>query len=381
MPRVDVVVETPVSRSIRARQVEAAFDVPPREKQKQEWHGDLDLSGDWRVGLIVGPSGSGKTTIARSLFGDQLDTPLAWGEPSVIDDFDKAHTVEEITRVCQAVGFNTIPAWLRPYAVLSNGEQFRVGLARRLLEGDDLIVVDEFTSVVDRQVAQIGAHAAQKFIRRHPTKRFIAVTCHYDVIDWLQPDWLLEPHTMAVQRREVQRRPELEVEIVRCTRAVWRVFAPFHYLTADVHRNAKFYCLLVAGRLASVAAIIPRPHPKRKNLWGVARLVTLPDWQGLGLAFVLVDRVAAMFKSMGHALRCYPAHPALVRAYDRSKVWARKKVAGQMNSLSMTKTRGYVDHARPCGVYEWSGAAHTPRSEASNVLHDIVPFNPRRWVK
>ena len=74
----------------------------------------------------------------------------------MIDDFSKALSIEQITQACSGVGFNTIPSWMKPYAVLSTGEKFRVELARHLVEGGELIVVDEFTSVVDRQVAQIG---------------------------------------------------------------------------------------------------------------------------------------------------------------------------------------------------------------------------------
>jgi ABC-type ATPase with predicted acetyltransferase domain len=47
-------------------------------------------------------------------------------------------------------------------------------------------VVDEFTSVVDRQVAQIGSHAVPKLVRREERKPMVA-TCHYDVLDSLQP--------------------------------------------------------------------------------------------------------------------------------------------------------------------------------------------------
>jgi ABC-type ATPase with predicted acetyltransferase domain len=83
---------------------------------------------------------------------------------------------------------------MKPQAVLSNGERFRVDLARRLLELPDPIVVDEFTSVVDRQVAKIGAHAVQKFVRKH-NRRFVAATCHYDVVEWLQPDWIFSLRT------------------------------------------------------------------------------------------------------------------------------------------------------------------------------------------
>src|ERR1041385_3871841 len=158
--RIDLIVESEVSPSSRVAQLEAMFDVPPAAKSRMEWHGDLPIEQEpWNVGLIVGPSGCGKSTISKQLFGEAYETPIEWSRGSVIDDFDKRFGIGDVTNACQAVGFNTIPAWMRPYAVLSNGEKFRVELARRILELPDPIVVDEFTSVVDRQVAQIGAHA------------------------------------------------------------------------------------------------------------------------------------------------------------------------------------------------------------------------------
>src|SRR5439155_19760773 len=54
---------------------------------------------------------------------------------------------------------------------------------------DALPIFDEFTSVVDRTVAQIGSAAVAKTIRRSG-KQLVAASCHYDVIEWLQPDWI-----------------------------------------------------------------------------------------------------------------------------------------------------------------------------------------------
>lgn len=110
--------------------------------------------------------------------------------------------------------------------LLSNGEQFRVMMARTMLEGGAQIVMDEFTSVVDRQVAQIGAHAAQKHIRKATDRRFVAASCHYDIVDWLQPDWIFEPATMTFTRRSLQGRPSIEVEISRVGYEAWGVFTP-----------------------------------------------------------------------------------------------------------------------------------------------------------
>ena len=70
----------------------------------------------------------------------------------------------------------------------------RVDLARALLE-KNFVVFDEFTSVVDRQVAQTACLAIQKAVKR-ANKKFIAVSCHYDILDWLQPDWVFDTNTM-----------------------------------------------------------------------------------------------------------------------------------------------------------------------------------------
>jgi transcriptional regulator with GAF, ATPase, and Fis domain len=59
-----------------------------------------------------------------------------------------------------------------------------------------LVAFDEFTSVVDRNVARIGSAAVAKAIRSGQIRcRFVAVTCHYDIIDWLAPDWIIDMAT------------------------------------------------------------------------------------------------------------------------------------------------------------------------------------------
>lgn len=354
MSTIDIVVETKVSKSARARQLEAMFDVPPQETSSRAWKGELPIDEkDWNVGLIVGPSGCGKSTILRSVFGDPAE--LEWKGASVIDDFAAGLPMKDVAGACQAVGFNTIPAWLRPYAVLSNGEKFRVEMARRLLEEKGTITVDEFTSVVDRQVAKIGAHAAQKSVRR-AGKKFVAASCHYDIIDWLQPDWILEPATMSFRWRSLQRRPDVEVELRRVEHRTWELFAPYHYMTADLHRAAACWCLFIEGMPTAFAGVLHRPHPRRDNIKGVSRLVTLPDWQGLGLALSLVDQLGALYRGAGLELRTYPAHPALVRSFDHSPHWRLEKKPGTFSpvsrSLGDTQTGG-----RPCGVFAYCGPA------------------------
>ena len=364
MQAVDLVVETPVSRSVRARQVSSMFDAPVAEKTRLQWHVELELDAPWNVGLVDGPSGSGKSSIMRRIWGGEPD--LLWGAPSVVDDFAKDLSIEAIAGVCQAVGFNTIPAWLRPYAVLSNGERFRVELARRMLEQPDPIVVDEFTSVVDRQVAQIGSHAVQKWVRRNK-RRFVAVTCHYDVIDWLQPDWVLDMATCQFQRRRLQRRPTVDVTIGRLPAAAWSLFAPFHYLTAKLHGSCTCFGAWSAGRLATFLAVRSQPVSTGRcggtSIRMCSRTVTLPDWQGLGLAKVLHNAVAAQYRGAGHRFRVPPAHPSWVRSFDRSPNWKLVKRPGNYSALSNDAKAGRISHVyggRPCAIFEYVGPAAEP---------------------
>ncbi|WP_315705035.1 MULTISPECIES: ABC transporter ATP-binding protein [unclassified Bradyrhizobium] len=362
MARVDLRVETTLERSARVKQLSGMFDVPATEKLSHHWEGDVPIEErDWNVGLIVGPSGAGKSSVSRQLFGEERK--LQWSARSVIDDFDKKFGIEQVAEVCGAVGFNTIPSWMKPHGVLSTGEKFRVELARHLLEGGDLVMVDEFTSVVDRQVAHIGCHAVQKFIRKNKRK-FVAVTCHYDVEEWLQPDWVLEPATMSFRWRLLQRRPAISVEIARVDRSAWELFAPFHYLTTELHKAAQCYVLFVNGQPAAFQGILHRPHATATNIKASSRGVTLPDYQGLGLIFIMVETLGAAHKAIGNRFRTYPAHPPLVRSFDRNDKWLMTKEPGTMSPVKTKSSqmrnrqaKAWKMGSRPCAVFEYCGPA------------------------
>lgn len=183
-----------VDKTFRVSKIMADFDVDPKHSN-EHFEGDFDLPEEWNVGIIVGKSGTGKTTIAKDMFGEELISGFKYNHKSVIDDMPKDKNVEDISKAFYSVGFGSVPSWLKPYAVLSNGEKMRVDIARSILE-KDFIVFDEFTSVVDREVAKVASTAVSKAIRKQ-NKKFIAVTCHYDVIDYLEPDWVFNTDTMT----------------------------------------------------------------------------------------------------------------------------------------------------------------------------------------
>lgn len=193
MPSFDIVKTVEIDKTYRVARIMGDYDVKT-EHSNEHFVGEIKMPDDWHIGVIVGSSGTGKSTIAKEVFGEHFITGFYYGAKSVVDDMPKQCSMDEIERMFYAVGFGSVPSWLKPYKVLSTGEKMRVDVARALLEYD-YVVFDEFTSVVDRQVAQTASMAINKAVHR-TGKKFIAVTCHYDVLEWLQPDWVFDTNTM-----------------------------------------------------------------------------------------------------------------------------------------------------------------------------------------
>ena len=117
---------------------------------------EFDAPKQFNIGLIVGQSGSGKSTILKKIGEDKQ---IQWDSRAICSHFLSAKDAKERLG---AVGLNSIPVWMKPYSVLSNGEKFRADLARKL---NSNTVIDEFTSVVDRNVAKSCSFAIQRYIR------------------------------------------------------------------------------------------------------------------------------------------------------------------------------------------------------------------------
>src|SRR5690606_33476318 len=102
-------------------------------------------------------------------------------DAAIVDAFDPALPCRNITAALSCVGLADVPAWLRPYRHLSTGQRFRADLARALTLNQRVVAFDEFTSVVDRQVARFAAAAVARSVRagRARCERFVAITCHY----------------------------------------------------------------------------------------------------------------------------------------------------------------------------------------------------------
>lgn len=217
-----------VKRSYAVARALALFNVPPEDVTEFHIKADIPVEfTDWKIGAIIGPSGSGKTTLVEALKDKGYVEPELepWSHELAILDgigggFDAA------TGALASVGLGTVPSWVRPFGILSNGEKFRANLARTLNGNASSVVIDEFTSVVDRRVACIGAGAFAKAWRRREWGQVIVVGPHFDILPWMKPDWVVRtsttgPTVTAEQwesmKPEVERSPDaptiLEVSV------------------------------------------------------------------------------------------------------------------------------------------------------------------------
>ena len=384
MPRIHVTLDCPVHDSFRVRQVAGMFDLPVPETCTQSFAAELpDETEGWDIGVIVGPSGGGKTTIARHAFAGAFYEPAPWPADRAVIDCLGERPITQITRTLTAVGFSSPPSWLKSYAVLSNGEKFRCELARALLcpssvvscpssvvasttdngplTTDKTVVFDEFTSVVDRTVAKISSAAVSRAIRSGAIPvRFIAVTCHYDVLDWLEPDWVLDMRGPTLTRRRL-RRPPIRLRIARTDRAAWKLFERHHYLSGSLHRSSVCFLGTVENEPAAFTAALPFPHPRRPG-WREHRTVCLPDFQGVGIGSALSDYVAGLFVATGKPYFSTTSHPAMIRHRLRSPDWKMHRKPGMVSrsgrtSRDTTQMADTCSRGRNTAGFEYVGAA------------------------
>ena len=338
---------------------------------------DMDLSGDWQIGVVVGPSGSGKSSIGKVIFGtDKIyDYRQNWNpNKPIVDEIAPGGDFNEVTGALANVGLGDVPAWLRPFRVLSNGEQFRAGLARLLCEKPQEVVIDEFTSVVDRQIAKIGSKAFAKGWRRsNKGGKVVLLTPHYDILDWVQPDWVFDTKTKVFDRH-LRQCPKIDLEIFKTDSRYWKYFKPHYYLDLPMPVAAEYFVGVVDGELACHIAVATRfeIHGYRAT-----RLVTMPEWQGAGVGFKFLNWIAQYHldgggrKGYKYPTYFHTSHPQLCNALRRSNAWVQvsavlfggnKKRSAESMAISKAKNHkntvplGYGGHFRAVQGFKYVGA-------------------------
>jgi|GEM_PF-836141 len=310
------------------------------------------------------------TTVARRAFGDAYHEGFEWDGRSLIDNFPKEMSSDEVVACLSSVGLSSPPSWLKPHHVLSNGEKFRADMARLIAEAPDdkPIVVDEFTSVVDRQVAKIASHCVAKNVRKK-NKRFVAVSCHDDIAEWLEPDWIYQVDSGEFRRGSL-RRPQLVLQVERRDNKVWRLFAGHHYLDASNHKSSHCYVASLEGKPVGFCSVLkfPHAHPNMANMWRASRSVCLPDYQGLGIGVKLIDAVGGIYVADGKRFRATASHPAMIHHFNNTPNWLMVRAPGRAPRPGKNSKITSQSHARLTASYEYVSDEHLAERQQKEVI-------------
>ena len=272
---------------------------------------------DFEIGLIYGSSGSGKSTILRKAFGEPEE--ITWDNRySIASHFQDAKTASSRFG---AVGLNSIPTWLKPYKVLSNGEKFRADLARRLKDG---ACIDEFTSVVNREVAISCSCSIEKFIRKNGLHNIVLCSCHDDIIPYLQPTWIYNTDTHEFYSGRYLRKP-ITIELSRCSVRAWDMFKKYHYLSGEINSASTCYLATYNDIPVAFVALLTLPGRDVKHAWREHRVVVLPDYQGMGIGNKLSETLGQAYIEKGCRYFCKTSNPRMGEHRESSPLWRPTK--------------------------------------------------------
>jgi ABC-type lipoprotein export system ATPase subunit len=299
-----------------------AFDIQNKDESNVIVEANLEnLPKQWNIGVVYGGSGTGKTTILKNYFKKEMDKSYFDNSKSLISNFDWLEP-KDATFLLSAMGLSSVPTWLRPFNTLSNGEQYRANLAYIVgsAKENEVILIDEYTSVVDRDVAKAMSNALQKYIRR-TNKKIVLASCHFDIMEWLQPDWIYSPSKGRLEIAPSLRQPKIELQIVRCRYETWKLFKQHHYLTEDLNKAATNYLVLWNEQPICFIGVLPFPGVGDEKTRRISRIVVLPDFQGLGLGKNILNYISSLYAKNESIMYIRTMSPALGLALAKDNNW------------------------------------------------------------
>ena len=336
-----------------------AFDITTEKAREYSIQDLPELPDSFGMLLIVGSSGGGKTSMLKKHFNYD-GNKHQWDDESICESFD---TAEDAINRLGAVGLNSIPAWLKPYHVLSNGEKFRADLAINLKSG---AVFDEFTSVVDRNVAKSTCVAIRKYIDKNKLNNIVLASCHRDIVEWLQPDFVYDVDTKELQPRgSLQQRPTIELEIRELGKEeksqAWEVFRKHHYLSEKLNKSARCFVMYWGDVVVGFASSLTMPSGYLKNAYREHRTVILPDFQGMGFGTKLSNKIAQLHLDEGKRYFSRTTHFRFGEYRQNSPLWKptsknrvlRKDILAKPKEELYNNYRG--DGRRVCYSHEYIG--------------------------
>lgn len=184
---------TSVKRTPRVLQIAESFGLGLSDKEFVVFdNAQIEVrQGD--VVYITGESGGGKSTLLRELARQMGENGLT------VADIDRVELTDEpiaeqlgddlgdALRILGIAGINDANLYLQSPKVLSDGQRYRLRLAKLIASGAHVWTADEFLAVLDRTTAKNVAFNMQKVARSVGATLMVATT-HDDMVQDLHPN-------------------------------------------------------------------------------------------------------------------------------------------------------------------------------------------------
>jgi ABC-type lipoprotein export system ATPase subunit/N-acetylglutamate synthase-like GNAT family acetyltransferase len=274
---------------------------------------------------ITGDSGGGKSVLLHELLRRLTEYQSLFGKVCTENDIQISpeeilvesigNSTNEAISYLSYAGLNDAYLFLRKYKELSDGQKYRYKLAKMLSLDKDVLIFDEFCSMLDRETAKAVAFCVQKIARR-TNKTLIVATAHGDLIQDLSPSVLIRKNygyeTDVSYHKIIMDRCSLMdgISIEQGTVNDWHSLEYFHYRSGIPYGPQKIFVAKIKDRI--IAAIIYSNSPlsckPRNRYLGyvptadeinqdfliISRVVVLPKFRGIGLAVKLIKETLSL---------------------------------------------------------------------------------------
>ena len=234
--------------------------------------------------------------------------------------------------------------------------------------------IDEFTSVVDRDTAKSLALSIRKYYdRRGTTDPLYIASCHRDIVEWLDPDYIYDTDLCVLENRRsllrLGRQPLGFTLTIRSTGPqYWDMFKKYHYLDTNMSRSGHYYVGLIGDKPVAFHAVLHSTNRDIHSYWRGHRTVVLPEFQGMGIGTAFSDAIAEFYVSQGFRYFSKTAHPSFGEHRQKSPLWRatstnlKSRLGSYLNKDGTTrKMPGYGgtttarDAGRVCYSHEYIG--------------------------